>query len=159
MFGKWVEVEFDCLPLRSVSRIDVPLDASPTFEQFVLRVKAAMAKHGAHNTYYLHRGVCRFHLTNDPLIGMVEFSFEGTVMTGQKDLKTKALELKVELTRETCDWLTGPFVELLAETAQRAVMVEFDRYIEAGDLQKTEDRIKAIEEQSDAEGGFLGMYL
>ena len=56
MSGQWVEIEFDCLPLRSVTRLDVPVDASPVYEQFVLRVKEAMAKHGSHNTYYLHRG-------------------------------------------------------------------------------------------------------
>src|SRR5690606_29291530 len=110
MFGKWVEVEFDCLPLRTVSRMDVPVDASPVYEQFVVRVKAAFHRHGTHNTYYLHRGICRYHLTNDPLIGMLEFAFEGTVMTGQQDLKTKALEINVELTRETCEWLTEPMV-------------------------------------------------
>ncbi|TWT79926.1 hypothetical protein CA13_13370 [Planctomycetes bacterium CA13] len=159
MFGRWVEIEFDCLPLRSVVRMDVPIDASPAYEQFVARVKAAMAKHGSHNTYYLHRGACRYYLTNDPQIGMVEFAFEGTVMTGEKDLKTKALELKVELKGETCSWLTEPLVGSLAESAEHAVMVEFDRYIEAGDLKKTEERIKAIEEQSDADGGFMGMYL
>ncbi|TWU33290.1 hypothetical protein [Novipirellula artificiosorum] len=159
MFGRWVEIEFDCLPLRSVPRMDAPIDASPRYQQFVQRIKAAMAKHGSHNTYYLHRGKCRYYLTNDPQIGMVEFAFEGSVMTGEKDLKTKALELSVELSGETCAWLTEPMVELLAQSAERAVMVEFDRYIEAGDLQKTEERIKAIQEQSDAEGGFLGMYL
>ena len=76
--GHWVEIEFDCLPLRSVSRFDVPVDASPKYEQFVLRVKDAMAKHGSHNTYYLHRGTCTYHLTNDPKQGCVIFQFEGT---------------------------------------------------------------------------------
>ncbi|MFG0262923.1 MAG: hypothetical protein ACF788_11080 [Novipirellula sp. JB048] len=159
MFGKWVEVEFDCLPLRSVTRMDVPVDASPPYEQFVLRVKAALQRHGTHNTYYLHRGLCRYHLTNDPLIGMLEFAFEGTVMTGQKDLRTKALEINVELTRETCEWLTEPMVTSFAESVQHAVMVEFDRYIAAGDLKKTEERIKQLEAQSDSGGGFVGMYL
>ena len=42
MMGQWVEIEFDCLPLRSINRLDVPVDASPVYEQFVLRVKAAM---------------------------------------------------------------------------------------------------------------------
>ncbi|EMI20173.1 hypothetical protein RMSM_02903 [Rhodopirellula maiorica SM1] len=159
MFGKWVEIEFDCLPLRTVARIDAPLDASPVYEQFVLRVKDALQRHGAHNTYYLHRGVCRYHLTNDPLVGMLEFSFEGTVMTGEKDVKTKALEISVELKRETCEWLTEPMVTSFAESVQQALMVEFDRYIEAGDLKKTEERIKAIQEQNESDGGFIGMYL
>ncbi|GAA5505566.1 hypothetical protein [Novipirellula caenicola] len=159
MFGKWVEIEFDCLPLRTVARIDAPLDASPVYEQFVLRVKDALQRHGSHNTYYLHRGVCRYHLTNDPLIGMLEFSFEGTVMTGEQDMKTKALEISTELKRETCEWLTEPMVTSFAESVQQALMVEFDRYIAAGDLKKTEERIKAIQEQNESDGGFIGMYL
>ena len=26
---RWVEISFDCLPLRSVGRLDIPMDASP----------------------------------------------------------------------------------------------------------------------------------
>ena len=79
--GRWVEIEFDCLPLRSVTRLDVPLDASPVYEQFVLRVKQAIGKHGSHNAYYLHRGKCEFHLTNSQEQGRVAFQFEGTALT------------------------------------------------------------------------------
>ena len=157
--GQWVEIEFDCLPLRSISRLDVPVDASPKYEQFVLRVKEAMAKHGTHNTYYLHRGTCSYHLTNDPNQGCVVFDFEGTVMTGEKDRKTRSVEIIAKLAQETCGWLSEPIVGFLAESVQHAVLVEFDRYIAAGDLEKTEARIKAINEQSDSSEGFVGMYL
>lgn len=157
--GQWVEIAFDCLPLRSVTRLDVPVDASPVYEQFVLRVKAAMEQHGTHNTYYLHRGTCGYHLTNDPQRGTVVFAFEGTALTGSKDLRTKALDITVKLESETCGWLSEPIVGFLAESVQHAVLVEFDRYIEAGDLKKTEERIKAIQERSDAVEGFVGMYL
>ena len=159
MMGQWVEVAFDCLPLRSVTRLDVPVDASPVYEQFVLRVKAAMERHGTHNTYYLHRGTCAFHLTNNPQRGTVNFAFEGTALTDPNDLHTKALDLTVKLASETCGWLSEPFVGFLAESVQHAVLVEFDRYIEAGDLKKTEQRIKAIQQRSDAAEGFVGMYL
>ena len=157
--GQWVEVEFDCLPLRSVTRMDVPVDASPVYEQFVLRVKDAITKHGTHNTYYLHRGRCVYHLTNDPSRGEVAFAFEGTVMTGQKDLRTRGVEIAVQLDNETCSWLSEPIVGFLSESVQHAVMVEFDRYIQAGDLEKTEERIRQLNEQSDASDGFMGMYL
>jgi len=157
--GQWVEIAFDCLPLRSVTRLDVPVDASPVYEQFVLRVKAAMERHGTHNTYYLHRGTCGYHLTNDPQRGSVVFAFEGTALTGSKDLHTKALDINVKLESETCGWLSEPIVGFLAESVQHAVLVEFDRYIEAGDLKKTEERIKAIQQRSDAAEGFVGMYL
>jgi hypothetical protein len=42
---------------------------------------------------------------------------------------------------------------------QEAVKIEFDRYIAAGDLQATRDRIEQITAESDEAGGFLGMYL
>ncbi|TWU56063.1 hypothetical protein [Rubripirellula reticaptiva] len=157
--GKWVEVEFDCLPLRSVTRMDVPVDASPAYEQFVLRVKEAMKMHGTHNTYYLHRGTCIYHLTNDPARGQIEFAFEGTVMTGEKDLQTRAVDVRVTLKTETCSWLNEPMVEFLNESVRHALLVEFDRYIAAGDLQKTEERIKTIQAESDSSEGFVGMYL
>ena len=113
MSKRWVEVEFDCLPLRSVTRLDVPLDASPKYEQFVLRVKAAITQHGSHNTYYLHGGKCVFHLTNDPQRGEIAFSFEGTAMTCSKDRQTKSVDLTVELSRETCGWLERTVCQLL----------------------------------------------
>lgn len=159
MAGQWVEIEFDCLPLRSVTRLDVPMDASPAYEQFVLRVKQAMEKHGSHNAYYVHRGSCTYHLTNNPDIGTVVFSFEGTVLTGPQDRQTKAVDIQAKLRGETCGWLSEPVVGFLAESVQHALMVEFDRYIEAGDLAKTEERIKAVQAQSDASDGFVGMYL
>lgn len=157
--GQWVEVQFDCLPLRSVTRLDVPVDASPVYEQFVLRVKKAIAQHGSHNTYYLHQGVCVYHLTNDPMRGEVSFKFEGVVMTDTKDRKTKSVALEIDLDRETCNWLTEPIVGFLGESVQHAVMVEFDRYIQAGDLEKTEERLRKINKQSDESDGFVGMYL
>jgi hypothetical protein len=159
MTGRWVEIEFDCLPLRSVTRLDVPVDASPVYEQFVLRVKEAMSKHGSHNTYYLHRGTCVYHLTNDPAHGKVEFSFEGTVMTDEGDRSTRAVDIHVKLHGETCSWLSEPIVGFLAESVQHAIVTEFNRYIDAGDLEKTEQRIKAVQDQSDSAEGFVGMYL
>jgi hypothetical protein len=159
MKGEWVEIEFECLPLRSITRLDVPVDASPVYEQFVLRVKEAMSKHGSFNTYYLHAGKCGYHLTNDSAEGHVVFAFEGTAMTDPEDRQTRAIDITVKLDSETCSWLSEPIVGFLAESVQHAVLVEFNRYIEAGDLKKTEERIKAVQEQSDSSDGFVGMYL
>lgn len=156
---QWVDIQFDCLPLRTVQRVDVPLDASPRYEAFVLSVKSAVETHGVHNTYYLHNATCTFHLTNDPSIGMVQFKFTGTVFTDAQDCKTKSCHIDAELVRENCDWLTETVVRWLTETVREAVHVEFDRYIAAGDLQLAEERIKKIQAQSDAADGFLGMYL
>jgi hypothetical protein len=156
---RWVEIRFDCLPLRSIGRLDVPLDASPKFREQCERIKAAMQKHGTLNTYYLRNAECVFHLTNDPLRGMLQFAFEGTLFTDDADLHTKASDLQITLRRETCDWLNEPIVNWFHEAVARAVEVEFDRYIAAGDLDKTKARLEQLRAQADAQGGFLGMYL
>ena len=155
----WVEIAFDCLPLRSIGRLDVPIDASPHYQEFCQRVKSAIDTHGSFNTYYLHNAKCTFHLTNDETVGMVQFRFEGTVMTDQADERTARCDLDIELLRETCDWLNEPVVAWLRESVKRGVRVEFDRFIEAGDLEQTRQRIEQLQAASDDAGGFLGMYL
>ena len=47
----------------------------------------------------------------------------------------------------------------LGESVSPAVAVEFDRYIEAGDLAQTIERIRRQQAQTDASGGYVGMYL
>lgn len=159
MADRWVEISFDCLPLRTVGRLDIPLDASPKFRQRCERVKAAMEKHGSFNSYFLYGASCKFHLTNHPVNGMLEFKFEGTVLTDPTDTRTDRTDLTVELVKETCDWLTAPIVNWFQESVAHAVRVEFDRYIEAGDLQKTKERIAQLQAQTDQGGGYVGMYL
>jgi hypothetical protein len=157
--GQWVEVEFDCMPLRSLPRVDAPLDASPKLAAKMLRVKLALEKHGALNAYYLHNAHCTYHLTNDPLQGMMEFEFEGVVLTDEHDLSARSCELQVSLIRETCSWLNQSIVDWLAETVRRNVLIEFNRYISAGDLTKTLERIERSRQASDEAGGFVGMFL
>src|SRR5262245_39539464 len=128
----FVEIEFDCLPLRSVGRMDIPLDASPGFRARCERIKHAIETHGSHNTYYLYNARCIFHLTNHPDVGMLHYSFEGTALTDATDQKTERCDLTVKLERETCDWLTQPASNWLAESVIKAVEVEFDRFIAAG---------------------------
>jgi hypothetical protein len=154
-----VEIAFECLPLRSVGRVDVPLDASPEFEAFCRRVKRALAKHGHHNSFYLHHGRYTLLLTNDPQVGLIEFSFEGVVLTDAEDGTTVDVDLDVQLRAETCDWLTEPVVEWFRNTVRQAVRVEFDRFIAAGDLERTKQRIARLQAESDSQGGFLGMGL
>jgi hypothetical protein len=157
--NRWVEITFDCLPLRSVGRMDIPLDASPKYRERCERIKRAVEKHGSHNTYFLYNAGCKFHLTNNEDRGMIEFRFEGTVLTDTADLKSRHADLEVELVRETCDWLTAPVVAWFHEAVQHAVCVEFDRYIEAGDLQKAKERMAKLQAELEKSGGFLGMYL
>ncbi|MBK95393.1 MAG: hypothetical protein CMJ79_06705 [Planctomycetaceae bacterium] len=156
---RWVEVSFDCLPLRSVGRMDIPLDASPKYQQRCERIKSAMQRHGSYNSYFLYNAKAIFHLTNDPQKGMMEYSFEGTVLTDTADESTKSVDLNVQLLGETCDWLIQPVVDWFEQTVREAVKVEFDRFIRAGDLEKTRQRLKEIEAASDGADGFLGMYL
>jgi len=154
-----VDIEFDCLPLRSIAGRSLPADGSPGLEQLWIRLHAALEKHGAHNTYFLNRGRCRFYLTNHSQIGQITFNFSGTILTDPQDQQTVSADLTVELTEETCDWLEQPIVVWFAKSVTRAVEVEFDRYILAGDLAKTHQRLAELEQQEESTGGFLGMYL
>lgn len=157
--NQWVEISFDCLPLRTVGRLDIPIDASPKFRRRCERIKHAIERHGTHNSYYLHNARCTFHVTNHPEMGMLQFRFEGTLLTDSDDCKSKTCDLQVALLRETCDWLTEPVVQWFNETVPHAVLAEFDRYIAAGDLEQAKQRIEKIRAASDESGGFLGMYL
>jgi hypothetical protein len=135
------------------------IDAPPAFQALCERIKEAAARHGLHNTYYLHNAGCTYRLTNDERVGVLQFGFEGTVLTDRDDRKTLRADLHVELLQETCEWLTEPIVEWFRETVSRAVVVEFDRYIAAGDLGRTIQRLEAMQAESDAGGGFLGLGL
>jgi hypothetical protein len=154
-----VDVSFDCLPLRMVGRLDVPLDASPRYRARCERIRQALEKHGAFNTYYLYNAECTFFLTNDEATGSLQFSFDGIVLTDSTDQRTERCDLDVQLVRETCDWLTEPIVEWFRGTVTHAVRVEFDRYIAAGDRDQAVERIQRIQAQSDEHGGYVGMYL
>jgi len=156
---RWVEITFACLPLRSIARWDIPLDASPPYRAFCERVKSAADTHGTLNTYYLYNGRCTYHLTNRADRGMLEFRFEGTVFTDAEDRRTVRCELDSRLQHETCDWLSEPIVAWFRETVAHSVAVEFDRYIAVGDLEQTRLRIERLQAASDQAGGFLAMDL
>ncbi len=156
---RWVDISFDCLPLRTVGRLDAPIDASPKFRALCENIKHAIEKHGSHNTYYLYNARCIYRLMNHDELGMLEFGFEGTALTDTDDLHCERCDLRVELLRETCDWLTEPIVHWFEKTVPRSVAAEFDRYIEAGDLQKAKERIERIQATIDESGGYVGMYL
>ena len=154
-----VAVTFECTPLRSVPRLDIPLDASPAYRARLERMQRAVASHGTRNAYYLSDGGCTFCFTNDPAIGWVRFRFEGTLLTDDADAKTIGSDLEIILDQETCDWLTQPAVEWLKLAAKHAVEVEFDRYIAAGDLSRALERLAREQAASDAAGGYVGMNL
>jgi hypothetical protein len=154
-----VAIDFECTPLRSVPRLDIPIDASPAYRARLERLQRAVARHGTRNSYFVTDGACAFRFTNDPAVGWVRFRFEGTVLTDEADAKTIGSDLEIVLDQETCDWLTQPAVEWLRLTAKHAVETEFDRYIAAGDLSRALERLAREQAASDAAGGYLGMNL
>lgn len=157
--NRWVEITFRCLPLRSVASFAPPVDAPPEAAATYRKLRAAAQKHGLHNAYFLHEGTCVFHVTNHDQIGTIAFAFAGTVLTDAGDVHALRCDLEVELTGEVCEWLVAPVVEWFAESVREAVKVEFDRFIAAGDLDKTIRRLQQLQAESDAQGGFLGAWL
>jgi hypothetical protein len=154
-----VSISFNCTPLRSIQRWDIPLDASPEFHERCQRIQHALDVHGAHNSYYLHDGLCEYHLTNDSSVGTLAFRFEGTLLTDAEDAKTRLAQLYVELESETCDWLSPAVIAWYRETVARAVKIDFDRYIATRDPSRTRLRLEIIEQQCNAQGGFVAMGL
>ena len=154
---RWVEITFDCLPLRSVTRLDAPIDASPKFQAFCEQVKRAVETHGTHNTYFLHAATCTYHLLNHTDLGRLEFSFTGTALTDETDLICRTCDLEVTLIRETCDWLTQPDVKWFTESVARSWAVEFDRCFQAGDLQRAKSSIKQIQKATEVGVGHFVM--
>ena len=157
--NRYVEVEFDCIPLRSVTRLDPPLDAPPALEAKFHRIQDAIEQHGTLNTYYLHNAKCKYFVTNDPAQGMIAFAFEGVLFTDSSDEFAKHAELKVTLEKETCPWLDQHVVKWFQESVIHAVLVEFNQFIGAGDAEQTRKRLRELERQLQNTGGFLGMYL
>jgi hypothetical protein len=156
---RYVDIAFDCIPLRSVVRLDPPLDASPGLVAKYDRIKGAIAKHGTYNTYYLHNATCKFHVTNSPDRGMIAFKFEGVAFTDENDERTKHADLSVMLDRETCPWLEQHVVRWFSETVVHAVIVEFDKYIGVGDSERTKQRREQLDKSIEKTGGYLGMHL
>jgi hypothetical protein len=154
-----VAISFECTPLRSVPRLDIPLDASPVYRRHLERMQRAVGRHGTRNTYYLTGGSCTFRFTNEPDNGWVRFTFEGTLLTDETDARTIGSDLEITLALETCDWLTQPAVKWLELSVKHAIEAEFDRYIAAGDLSRALERLAREQAASDAAGGYLGMNL
>src|SRR5262245_12970960 len=100
-----VDIAFDCLPLRTVARADVPLDASPAFRARCLRLQQAIEAHGNENAYFLYNTRCTYRLANSDIENMLRFSFDGTLLTDRSDCKAERADLNVALIAETCGGL------------------------------------------------------
>jgi hypothetical protein len=129
-----VDIVFDCLPLRCVGRVDVPLDASPAFRARLEHLARSIEKHGTSNSYFLYNARCVFRLANSDIEGMIRFAFEGTILTDASDAKATQADLKTELVGETCGGVPPAVLDWLRTMVDRAVLIEFDRFIAAGQL-------------------------
>jgi hypothetical protein len=129
-----VEIEFDCLPLRSMARLDVPLDASDELRERAERMKAAIAAFGVERGYFLYNAHCVFCFANSEVDGVCRFVFEGGVQTDAGDRKCERTLLDVRLTSETCGGVPDAVLAWLTERVRQAVAIEFDRFIAAGQL-------------------------
>jgi hypothetical protein len=149
-----VDISFSCLPLRSVGRLDVPMDASGTYRFRYERLREALKSHSAERTYYLYDAHCAFHLANSEIEGIVRFDFEGIVLTDAGDALTERVELDIKLISETCGGIPAEVETWLKERVEKAVAIEFNRFIAAGQLAGRASELGQLERLSDV-GGFL----
>ena len=153
-----LDIAFDCLPLRSVGRLDVPIDASPVYRARQQRLQEALESYGPENTYFLYNARCIFRFANSEIDGMARFEFEGIVRTDAGDMLTDYVDLDVRLVSETCDGIPAEVAVWLEHRVRKAVAIEFDRFIAAGSLTECSDEIGQLEKLSDL-GGFAGMHV
>jgi hypothetical protein len=153
-----VEIAFDCLPLRAVGRLDAPIDASPVFRTRYEHLTAALEKFGPERTYFLYDARCVFRLANSEIEGMLRFDFEGIVRTDASDLLTEHVELVVSLASETCGGVPPAVLSWWHKPVEKAVGIEFDRFIAAGQLTQRTIDLGQIERLSELTG-FSGMNL
>ncbi len=154
--SRWVEITFDCLPLRSVGRMDIPLDASSAFRERSERLQQALKTYSGQNAYFLYNTGCTYHLANSDIDGMVRFSFDGTLLTDRSDCKAERADLNVVLTAETCDGVPPAVLDWLRGVVNRAVIIEFDRFINDGQLAARVKELGSIDSIHDV-ADFAGM--
>jgi len=131
-FAPSVDIAFDCLPLRSLARLDVPIDASDALRHRAGLIQRVVEEQGADRTYYLYNAHCVFRFANSEIEGACRFEFEGIVRTDAGDRKCVSADLQSRLTSETCGGLPDAIKVWLYDRVRQAVIVEFDRFIAAG---------------------------
>jgi len=127
-----IDIAFDCQPLRSIARLDVPLDASDKLRHRAGLIKGALEAFGAERTYYLYNARCVFRFANSEIDGICRFEFEGVVRTDAGDRKCELADLEIHLVSETCGGVPDGAKEWLFERVREAVRIEFDRFLAAG---------------------------
>ncbi len=146
-----VDISFACLPLRSVGRLDVPMDASGIYRIRYERLRSTIEEYGLDRTYYLYDAHCTFRLANSEIEGMLRFNFEGIVRTDAGDAITEEVKLETELVSETCGGVPEEVQQWLHTRIERAVALEFDRFISAGQLGNRTEELGQLERLSDLE--------
>lgn len=153
-----VDIAFDCLPLRSVGRVDVPLDASPAFRARCERLQQAIDRHGTENAYYLYNAHCVYRLANSEVDGMLRFSFEGTVLTDRSDCRAADAHLTIEVAADTCGSVTPEVLAWFQQIVRRAALLEFDHFISAGRLAERVTQLGQVDSLADLPD-FAGMHV
>jgi hypothetical protein len=129
-----VDISFECLPLRSVGRLDVPLDASDVLRRRLERIASALEAFGAERTYFLYKARCVYRFANSDVDGICRFEFEGIVRTDAGDRLCEQTMLDVTLVSDTCGGVPADVELWLADRVRQAVAIEFDRFVAAGRL-------------------------
>jgi hypothetical protein len=89
---------------------------------------------------------------------MLRLSFDGTVLTDRSDCQAQSTDLCVKLVADTCGGVPAAVLAWLQTVVERAVLVEFDRFISAGQLAARVAQLGAIENVS-AVADFSGMNV
>ena len=87
---------------------------------------------------------------------MLRFSFDGTLLTDRSDCTADQADLSIVLVAETCGGVPPAALEWLRGVVERAVLVEFDRFISAGQLAARVAELGAVESITSV-SGFAGM--
>lgn len=129
-----VDIAFDCLPLRSIGRIDIPLDASPGYRSRCERLQQALEAYPGAYAYYLYNTHCVYRLANSDIENMLRFTFEGVLLTDLSDARADRADLNIELVSETCGSLSEEVLAWFRKIVTQAVLIEFNHFIAAGHL-------------------------
>jgi hypothetical protein len=151
-----VDIAFDCLPLRSIGRVDIPLDASPEFRERGEQLRRALEAHAGENAYFVYNTQCTFRLANSEIANVLRFTFDGTVLTDRSDCKADRADLEIVLVAETCGGVPPAALEWLRGVVEQAVLVEFDRFISEGQLAARVANLGQVEDAGSL-CGFAGM--
>ena len=80
------------------------------------------------------------------------------MLTDRSDCKAEQADLAIELIAETCGGVPPAALDWLKGVVKRAVLVEFDRFISAGQLAERVAELGTVDSLTTI-GGFAGMNV